>query len=120
MALKGYEKSGRLLKFFGWLGIVVAVAAAAGVALPAAKAGKTTEGILVGGAILALVGGLSWFQICVGQGVKEHKHWARTAGIVLSVFQLFGFPIGTLIGAYILFNLFQGWDAPAPEVNSQA
>lgn len=35
-----------------------------------------------------------------GWGLLKRKHWARILVLILSFFQLFGFPVGTLIGAY--------------------
>ena len=110
--LKGYEKAGRVIRLFGWIGLVASIAIAAAVAIPSMASGKTAQGLLVGGAILAIVGCFAWFQLFLGQSIKEHKDWARTVGIVLSVLQLFGFPIGTLVGGYVLWQLIKGWDEP--------
>ena len=48
---------------------------------------------------------MSILQLKVGEAIKEHKDWGRTAGIILGAIQLFGFPVGTIIGAYILWCL---------------
>jgi len=37
-------------------------------------------------------------------GAAERKPWARTLSRVIAVFLLLGFPIGTAIGLYILYN----------------
>src|SRR5262245_35020684 len=44
-------------------------------------------------------------QIFAGWGLRGLHQWARIVGIVLSVIGLIGFPIGTLISAYILYLL---------------
>jgi signal transduction histidine kinase len=69
------------------------------------------------GAIIALVFGL-FFTLAaavataaVGWGLWNLKSWARMAAIVLAVLQLFGFPIGTVIGALIIWYLWQDPDA---------
>jgi hypothetical protein len=44
--------------------------------------------------------------IVVGIGLWQRRSWARVAGIVLSVFNLFGVPFLTLLGIYGLWVLF--------------
>jgi hypothetical protein len=45
-------------------------------------------------------------QAVVGTGVRGLKKWARIPSGILSGFGLIGFPIGTIINAYILYLLF--------------
>ena len=68
-------------------------------------------------AIFALFGVIS---IVAGIGLLSRKSWARTLGIVAAVLTLFNFPIGTLIGGYALWVLFneetrREFGAAAPE-----
>ena len=44
------------------------------------------------------------------KGAKQSKPWARTSSIVISVLLLLGFPVGTLIGIYLLANTWRPWD----------
>lgn len=39
------------------------------------------------------------------QGLKSHKTWARVLSIFLSVPWLFLFPVGTIAGGYLIFQL---------------
>ncbi|UHQ19730.1 hypothetical protein LVB87_00740 [Lysobacter sp. KIS68-7] len=48
------------------------------------------------------------------KGAKQSKPWARTSSIVISVLLLFGFPVGTLIGIYLLSNTWSPWDNASP------
>jgi hypothetical protein len=41
--------------------------------------------------------------VFAGYGVRALRSWGRIVGIVLSVIGLLGFPVGTLINAYILY-----------------
>ena len=111
--MKPYVKAGRLFRLFGWIGIggiVVAIAIPvminpnASFLQPDASSWPPTLLLLV------LVAGMSVLQLKVGTAIKEHKNWGRTVGIVLGIIHLFGFPIGTLIGAYILWCLIKGWE----------
>ncbi len=53
---------------------------------------------------------LTYFQFVLGTALKQHKQWGRKVGIGYAILQLFGFPIGTIAGAYILYCLIKGWD----------
>ncbi len=46
---------------------------------------------------------LGTFQFWVGTGLRALKPWARIPTGILSGIGLFGFPIGTIINAYILY-----------------
>ena len=56
---------------------------------------------MIGGILLvtAILGGLA------GWGLLERRPWARVLAIVLSIFALFKFPIGTALGIYTLWVL---------------
>ena len=63
----------------------------------------TISGIVVGSCmtILSLPG------ILAGVGILKRKAWGRVLGIIISILGLLNFPLGTLIGIYGLFVLFQ-------------
>ena len=48
-------------------------------------------------------------HIAVGRGARARKPWARIASIVIGVLMLLGFPIGTLIGLYLIVNAVPRW-----------
>ena len=52
-------------------------------------------------AVLALPGMLA------GYGLLRRRKWGQILGIVMGILSLLNFPIGTAIGAYTLFVLFQ-------------
>lgn len=114
--LTRYQKAGRIYRVVGWLGVVALVGVAAAVALPIVAGGRAPRpgGIVLGLAITAFIGTLAWFNLYVGKAIHDHKDWARIAGIVMGVLHLPGFPVGTLVGAYVLWCLITGWeDVPA-------
>ena len=65
--------------------------------------------------ILGLVGtvGLAFFAVLAvpgflaGYGLLARKKWGQVLGIVVGMLSLLNFPLGTAIGAYTLFVLFQ-------------
>ena len=53
---------------------------------------------------------LSVLFIWVGSALMKKKIWSRYAGIVIGALMLLGFPVGTLLGLYVLWGLVKGWD----------
>ncbi|PCI58774.1 MAG: hypothetical protein COB34_04570 [Methylophilaceae bacterium] len=42
--------------------------------------------------------------------LKQHRQWARYLGGLLGFLALFAFPVGTVLGLFILSYLSKGWD----------
>jgi hypothetical protein len=61
---------------------------------------------LTGTALVSFVVLLSLPSVIIGIGLYQRRPWARIGGIVLSIIDLFGVPIGTIIGIYGLWVLF--------------
>jgi phosphoglycerol transferase MdoB-like AlkP superfamily enzyme len=43
------------------------------------------------------------------KGLLNQKKWARITTIIIGVFMLFGFPIGTIIGLLLIYGVTKGW-----------
>ncbi|MGB7328399.1 MAG: hypothetical protein WBD31_26210 [Rubripirellula sp.] len=63
------------------------------------------EGMLITGAIGATYTGFGLLHGFVGYGFRKLTSWARIAGMVSATLGLIIIPIGTLIGAYVLYLL---------------
>jgi len=50
--------------------------------------------------------GFAVLQVFVGTGLLKLRHWAIVPAAILSAFGLLGFPLGTVINAYILYLIF--------------
>lgn len=61
---------------------------------------------LTGMALVSVLVVLSLPILMVGVGLFRLKPWSRIPGIVVSILQLFGFPLGTVLGVYGLWVLF--------------
>lgn len=89
------------------IGILYWLAASALViaSLPIITTTSSEEGstVLATGVALLIVGIL---QFVVGFEIRKLKSWARSAAGIMSGIGLLGFPVGTVINAYILFLLF--------------
>jgi hypothetical protein len=60
---------------------------------------------LIGGSVAAFLFVLSAPGIVGGIGLLKLKPWARYLVLILGVFNLFNFPVGTLVGIYTLVVL---------------
>ena len=62
---------------------------------------------------LASLFGLGFFgfiflvNLIVGLGLWQMKEWARLAAMVIAIFRLPNFPVGTFIGVFIIWYLLQ-------------
>jgi membrane protease YdiL (CAAX protease family) len=110
--LRPYEKAGRVIRLLACIsGISVLVIAAAVIIPLVAKPQQAETGsIVVVVIVLALIALFVYFQLVLGAAIKQHKEWGRNVGIGYGVILLFGFPIGTIVGAYCLYCLIKGWE----------
>ena len=60
---------------------------------------------VVGGFVFILVMTLSLPGVIIGIGLMQFRPWARMGGIILSAFDLLGFPFHTALGIYGLWVL---------------
>jgi len=60
---------------------------------------------LIGGVIFILFLVLSLPGLIIGIGLVQFRPWARIAGIIVSAFDLLGFPFHTALGIYGLWVL---------------
>jgi len=60
---------------------------------------------LIGGIVFIVVLVLSLPSLIIGIGLLQFRPWARIGGIVLSAFDLLGFPFHTILGVYGLWVL---------------
>ena len=93
---------------FSALGIVGAIAVLFGGLFGGAFSGSLTAFIVAGVTstiVAAFIAVVSALGLIASFGLLAHKPWARIVLIVVSVFHLFRFPIGTIFGAYSLWVL---------------
>ncbi|MBI3964423.1 MAG: hypothetical protein HY329_02220 [Chloroflexi bacterium] len=123
---------GVLYLVLGVLGVLVAILAvivlggAAGIVSTAADPQDAAVAVpilgIVGSMVALVLLVLSAPSIIVGYGLLKARPWARIGGIVLSILNLAGFPVGTIIGIYGLWVLLAAntkmlFDTPpAPDV----
>ncbi|OGP66447.1 MAG: hypothetical protein A2Z19_06185 [Deltaproteobacteria bacterium RBG_16_54_18] len=110
--LKLYAKAGRIIRLLAWISGISVLAIAAAVLVPLIAKPQPAEAgpIAVLMIVLVLIVLFVYFQLTLGGAIKQHKEWGRNVGIGYSVILLFGFPIGTIVGIYVLYCLIKGWD----------
>jgi hypothetical protein len=94
---------------FGAMGMLSAIALFTIIAGAGAISGDT-DAMWATGAVATFVGGLlailSLPSIIAGIGLLRYRPWARIVTIIISCIDLMGVPIGTAVGAYSLWVLF--------------
>lgn len=107
---------GALFIALGALGLMAALAVAAGMGLSAGIVGIAADPVdaeiaqpilaIIGTAVTAFLLVVSLPGIIVGWGLLTFKPWARILGIVLAALNLINIPVGTAVGIYALWVLF--------------
>jgi hypothetical protein len=92
---------GLLYLLGGVIGLMVLVAISIGLVVAVNGAGMGTQEIL----IFAIVGVVSGVQIAAGLCMRRLTGQGKILGIVLAAVGMIAFPVGTVIGAYILYLL---------------
>ena len=119
-----HVKAGRLIRLLGWIALLLSLGVPSLIFIDgwihrfkpptglytlydvSTPPLRTHPGVIT--VILFLA--FSFIFLAVGKASKEHKNWARTAGIVLGTIVLPVFPIGTVIGPFILWYRIKGWE----------
>ena len=98
---------GWMWAIMGMLGIFTAISVGFGIAIGDLFFEEDAVLFLI--AALAC-GGLFFLEsilnIIIGVGLHKYKSWARTLAIIFGIFSLFAFPIGTALGIYTLWIMF--------------
>ena len=101
--LMAHEKVGWIIQAFGILGLL----AFAWLAVVVAPPGSTESG--APDLRLAFISLAAAQVLIIYLGIAIKRHRARNGGIVFGALLLIAFPIGTVIGTYILWNLMKRW-----------
>jgi len=107
-ALRPHEKAGRMLKFLSWL----SAGSTAILALTQLSSAKPVDAFLIG--FVAFMVAVTVLMFFTSAATTRHESWGRVVGIILGVLMLTGFPIGTVVGGYILYQLIMGWEDYEP------
>jgi hypothetical protein len=111
--MDGHLKAAGILNIIhgaiGLVGAFFALLMLAGIGFVSAEVHREEEAMLLAGVgvIIALVISIiSLPSLIVGIGLLKRSSWARLTGIIVSCLNLIHFPMGTGIGGYTLWVLF--------------
>lgn len=97
----------RAHRALAWFYAVLGVGVSAAVFLVSGE--HKDAGMLLVPLIFAAVFSAHYFT---ARACREGKPGGRVASIAIACLMLLGFPIGTLIGAYLLANTWRPWNTP--------
>lgn len=100
-------------EFLSAIPSVLGICAILGFAVPGTIAGpegsigvaEVTVSLFILGIVVLLIGAGALLSVITGWGLLGMKGWARWLAIVLAALSLLAFPIGTIIGALIIWYL---------------
>ena len=108
------RRAGGLLRGLGYLlGAAVVVGVLSGLRQSMSDVDRM-DGAMLWLGLTALAFGL----FLAGRAVTEGKDWGRKVGMVYAVLMLVTFPIGTIVGLYLLWCLALRWPKPMVELSS--
>ncbi|ANH68474.1 hypothetical protein [Mitsuaria sp. 7] len=108
--IKVYRVHRLLAALYGLLGLAISGAIAFG-------SGK--DSVLAALPVLLVFGLICAMHGFTARAARKGTSGGRTASRVIAILMLLGFPIGTLIGAYLLFNS-RDWPKPGEPLSREA
>ena len=63
-------------------------------------------------AVCVILGGMFALHFAVSRGARKRRNWARVTSLVIGFLALPGFPMGTLIGIYLIASAWSEWVEP--------
>lgn len=102
-----HEKAARLFRALGWIQIIGFIWMSVRIITEKSEASTVDYRIII---VILLFILCSWFVFFLANSLKAHKNWARITGIIYGGLFLVGFPIGTIIGGFILNYLIKLWE----------
>ena len=103
-------KAGRAIRLLGWADFVITLFLWTLIFILNNRHGPVKNilpTILLCSSISAL---LSGFLIITGSALMRFRPWSRIAGIFIGVLMSLAFPLGTALGAYLLWCIINGWN----------
>ena len=62
--------------------------------------------------MLAIVVASVAFHLAIWWGAKQRKGWARVLSLISGILSLPGFPVGTIVGVYLIYLAWSKWKDP--------
>lgn len=98
-----HEDAARVIRLLAWIQLVFTVALGVAIGIPMFSQGGGIPVDVVFLVVFMLMISAFLFYLCIG--LNERKEWAKTGAVIYSFLLLFAFPIGTILGVYLLRKL---------------
>jgi len=103
------HNAGHLLAIWAWLLLFVVGTIILSVVVVNVMGDEPEKATSLFWPIISAILFLSVVVLITARGLKKHKQWARYVGIFLAVMALIAFPVGTVMGLFILSYINKGW-----------
>lgn len=91
----------------GLLGALALMGIITGFSALGGDAAAVAFGLAIGGLIASVFAIMALPNLLVGIGLLRRWRWARIGALILAFLNLFNFPLGTVVGIYTFWALFQ-------------
>lgn len=109
--LPPYEKAARVIRLLALLQFLGGIGIAAAIVIPMVDSDQGGVSVALIGFLVIVCLALPVLVFWIGRAVSRREGWARIGGMVYGVLLLFGFPLGTIAGLYVLWGLGPNWTA---------
>jgi hypothetical protein len=104
------QNAARLLAILGWLVIFIISTVIASVLVVSYMGQEAERSTPLFWLTIMAIACLGFIILITANSLKRHRNWARYLGGFLAVSSLIAFPVGTVMGLFILSYLHKGWD----------
>jgi phosphoglycerol transferase MdoB-like AlkP superfamily enzyme len=104
------QNAAHLVAILAWLILFIISTIAASVMVVHFMGQETERSDPVFWSIIAACFCLGFVLLITAHGLKHHHNWARYLGGFLAAISLIAFPVGTVMGLFILSYLHKGWN----------
>jgi ABC-type transport system involved in multi-copper enzyme maturation permease subunit len=108
------QNAGHLVAILSWLVLFIMSTVVVSVLMVDIMGSEVEQPDSVFWPIIFACYGLGFILLIVARGLKYHYQWARYLAGFLAIVFLIAFPVGTVMGLFILSYLKKGWDEPSP------
>jgi len=69
----------------------------------------SVSGATAAGVIALIIGAIVALHAALAAGARNRNDVAKVGSVIVGVLMLAGFPIGTIVGGYLIYNAVQDW-----------
>ena len=104
------HNAGHLLVIWAWLILFVVGTIIVSVLVVSFMGDEPEKSTTLFWTIIGAITLLSFVILFTARGLKRHRQWARYVGLFLATLALIAFPVGTVLGLFIISYIHKGWN----------